>query len=78
MTYGVPFVPLLTEDPKVRNNIESWGLSVLFPAVPAPDLAAQACRSLELSGPLLAGHAARLRVAAHANMQRLAECILEG
>src|ERR1017187_200862 len=48
MTYGVPFVPLLTEDPKLRNNLESWEVSVPFPPAPASDLAAQACRSLEL------------------------------
>lgn len=78
MTYDVPFVALLTEDPKVRNNIESWEVSGLFPPAPVSGLAAQAFRSLELSGLLVGEHAARLRVAAHANMQHLAECILAG
>ena len=76
MTYGVPFVPLLTDDPKLRNNLESWEAGVLFSPTAASGLAAQAFRSLELGSPLVAGHAARLRAAAHANMQRLAECIL--
>jgi hypothetical protein len=78
MTYGVPFVPLLTEDPKLRNNLESWDVGVPFPPVPASDLAVQACRSLELGSPFAAEHAARLRSAAQANMQHLAECILAG
>ena len=76
MTYGVPFVPLLTEDPKLRNNLESWEVDGPFPPAPASDLAAQACRSLELGSLFVAEHAARLRAAAQANMQRLAECIL--
>ena len=78
LTYGVPFVPLLSEDPKVRNNLESWDLSDLFPPAPASGLAVQACRSLELASPLVAEHAARLRAAAQANMRRLADCILAG
>ena len=76
MAYGVPFVPLLSEDPKLRNNIESWEAGAFFPPAPATDLAAQACRALELGSPLVAEHAARLRAAAQANMQRLAERIL--
>jgi hypothetical protein len=76
MTYGVPFVPLLTEDPKLRNNLESWEVSVPFPPTQASDLAAQAFGSLELGGPFLTEHAARLRAAARVNMQLLAECIL--
>lgn len=78
MTYGVPFVPLLTEDPKLRNNLESWEVGVPFPPAPASELAVQACRSLERGSPFVAEHAARLRAAAQANMQRLAECILAG
>jgi hypothetical protein len=76
MTYGVPFVPLLTEDPKLRNNIETWDAGLAFSPAPALNLAAQACRSLELGNLVVAEHAARLRSAAQANMQRLAECIL--
>jgi len=76
MTYGVPFVPLQTADPKLRNNLESWEVSGLFPPTPASGLAAQALRSLVSGGPIVAEYAARLRAAAHANMQRLAECIL--
>ena len=75
MTYGVPFVPLLTEDPKLRNNLQSWGVSALYPAASASDLATQACGALQLGGAVVAEHAARLRVAAHANMRHLAECI---
>ena len=78
LTYGVPFVPLLTEDPKLGNNIESWQVRGLFPLTSATGLAAQAFHSLESGGPIVAGHAARLRAAAHANMQRLAKCILAG
>jgi hypothetical protein len=78
IAYGVPFVPLLSEDPKLRNNIESWGAGVPFPPAPAADLAAQACRSLELGSPLVTEHAARLRATAQANMQHLADCILDG
>ena len=76
MTYGVPFVPLLTEDPKLRNNLKSWEISVPFPLTSASNLAAQASRSLELPNLFIAEHAARLRTAAQANMQRLAERIL--
>jgi Polysaccharide pyruvyl transferase len=76
LTYGVPFVPLLTDDPKLRNNLDSWEVGMLFSPAPVTDLAAQACRSLKLGPPL--EHAARLRGAAHANMQRLAEAILAG
>ena len=78
MTYGVPFVALLTEDPKLRNNLESWQIGGLFPPVRASGLAAQACHSLKLGGPFIAEHAARLRAAAQANMQLLAERILAG
>jgi hypothetical protein len=78
LTYGVPFVPLRTEDPKLGNNLESWEVGGFFPLTPAAGLTAQAFRSLEAGGPMVAGHAARLRAAAHANMQRLAECILAG
>jgi hypothetical protein len=78
LTYGVPFVPLLTEDPKLGNNLDTWEVSGLFPLTPATGLAEQATRSLEVSGPIAAGHASRLRAAAHANMQCLAECILAG
>jgi hypothetical protein len=78
LTYGVPFVPLRTADPKLGNNLESWEVSALFPPTEATGLAEQAFRSLESDGPVIAGHAARLRAAAHANMQRLAECILAG
>jgi hypothetical protein len=78
MTYGVPFVAMLTEDPKLRNNLESWGVGTLFPAVPASGLAAQGLSSLELGGLLAVEHSARLRLAAHVNMQRLAECIMAG
>ena len=76
MTYGVPFVPLLTEDPKLRNNLDSWEVGAHLFAAPASELAAQACRVLELGSPLIMEHAARLRAAARDNMQRLAECIL--
>lgn len=78
LTYGIPFVPLLTEDPKLGNNLKSWEVSGLFPPTPAAGLTAQALRSLESSGPVVDGYAARLRAAAQANMQRLAECILAG
>ena len=78
LTYDVPFVPLLTEDPKLGNNLESWEISGLFPLTPATGLTEQAFRSLESGSPIVAGHAARLRAAAHANMQRLAECISTG
>jgi hypothetical protein len=78
MTYGVPFVPLITEDPKLRNNLESWDVSVAFPPTPTSNLAAQAGRSLELGGPFVAEHAARLRSAARANIERLAGRILAG
>ncbi len=76
MTYGVPFVPLLTEDPKLRNNLESWEVGAHLSPVPASDLAADACRSLEAASLFVAEHAVRLRSAAQANMQRLAECIV--
>ena len=78
LTYGVPFVPLLTEDPKLGNNLESWEVTGLFPLTPAAELSAQAFRSLQSAGPIVVGHAARLRAAAQANMQRLAECISAG
>jgi hypothetical protein len=78
MAYSVPFVPLLTEDPKLRNNLVSWEVGVPFAPAPASDLAGQACRSLELGTVLVAEHAARLRAAAHTNMQNLAACILNG
>lgn len=78
IAYGVPFVPLLSEDPKLRNNIESWEAGIPFPPAPAADLAARACRSLELGSPLVAKQAARLRAAAQVNMQHLADCILDG
>ena len=76
MAYGGPFVPLLSEDPKLRNNLESWKVRALFPPVLAADIAAQGCLSLELGSNPVAEQAARLRAAAQANMQRLAECIL--
>jgi hypothetical protein len=78
LTFGVPFVPLLSGDPKLRNNVRSWGLSKQFPQAPVSGLADHGLRSLGMSSPFLAEHAARLRNAAQANMQRLAERILAG
>jgi hypothetical protein len=76
MTYGVPLVPLLTEDPKLRNNLESWKISGPFPITPASDIAQQGLHSLGVSQAFLAEQSVQLRAAARDNMQRLAECIL--
>jgi hypothetical protein len=78
LTFEVPFVPLLNEDPKLGNNVRSWGLSEMFPQAPASELADHGLRSLETSGRFLTEHAARLRSAARANMQSLGESILAG
>lgn len=75
LTYGVPFVPLLSEDPKLSNNVRSWGLSEVFPAAFASAIADQGLRSLALPHPVVAGHAERLRRSADDNMKDLAECI---
>jgi len=78
LTYGVPFIPLRSEDPKLENNVKSWDLHTWFPATPAPAIADQGLRALELSGSFLAGNAERLRMAARANMRDLAQHILAG
>ena len=78
LTYGAPFVPLMSEDPKLANNVRSWGLSEVFPVAPASAIADRGLSSLALSPHVLAGHAERLQRAAYDNMKDLAECILAG
>ncbi len=78
LTYGVPFVPLLSEDPKLGNNVRSWGLSDAFPQTAACDLASEGLRSLGTSGQFVEERAVQLRIAARDNMRSLAECILDG
>jgi hypothetical protein len=75
-TYGVPFVPLMSEDPKLENNVKGWDLHTSFPATPASAVADQGLRTLELSGRFLAESAERLRIAARSNMRDLAKHIL--
>jgi hypothetical protein len=77
-TYGVPFVPLRSEDPKLENNVQGWALHTSFPATPVSEVAEQGLRALELSGSFLAGEAERLRIAARANIRDLAQHILAG
>lgn len=78
LTYGVPFVPLQSEDPKLSNNVTSWGLGEVFPVTPGSAIADRGLSSLALPPRILAEHAERLRRAAHDNMKNLAECILSG
>jgi hypothetical protein len=76
LAYEVPFVPLANDDPKVGNNVRSWGLQEAFPSTAVEDLASQGERCLQLTGAFLAGHGERLRRAAGDNMKCLAERIL--
>jgi len=76
LTYEVPFVPLANDDPKVGNNVRSWGLEEAFPSAAVEELASHGERCLRWTGAFLAEHAERLRRAAGENMQCLAERIL--
>jgi hypothetical protein len=75
-TYGSPFVPLDTRDPKLRFNVASWGLGERFPCAAAAELASHGLRCLSLDRGAVGAESARLRAAARANMQRLAKRIL--
>jgi len=76
LTYEIPFVPLRSADPKLANNIDSWGLGELFPRSPANEIACHGVRSLAVDRVSLAEHAAALKNLARANMRRLAENVL--
>ncbi|MEO8028128.1 MAG: polysaccharide pyruvyl transferase family protein [Bryobacteraceae bacterium] len=78
LAYDVPFVPLQNEDPKVHNNVKSWGLAEVFPQAPAEELANHGLRALGTCQRFLRDHATTLRSAAQTNMQNLAKCILAG
>jgi polysaccharide pyruvyl transferase WcaK-like protein len=78
LAYDRPFVPLATGDPKLGNNIESWGLRDTFPLAAVSELAAQGLRALNLDRGRIGEQAEKLRSAARDNMQQLARAILAG
>lgn len=78
LAYGSPLVPLATDDPKLRFNVESWGQAAQFPMTAAADLCSQALRCLALDRRAVQETALRLRDAARGNLGHLADVILEG
>ncbi len=76
LAYGVPFVSLENADPKLANNIRTWGLTGTFPQAAASAIADLGSRALNQKGNSLDAHAGRLREAAEVNMQSLAAVIL--
>jgi len=78
LAHNVPFVPLATSDPKLGNNIESWGLQDSFPMAAVADLAEQGFRALNLDRAWISDQAEGLRSAARDNMRQLEQAILAG
>jgi polysaccharide pyruvyl transferase WcaK-like protein len=78
VAFETPFVPLMSDDPKLANNVQSWGLDSIFPQAHSSELADHGLRSLDVSRGLIAERALQLRRDASANMESLAECILAG
>jgi hypothetical protein len=76
LAYGAPIVAVQTSDPKLRYNVESWGLEGMFPMVTAAGIAERCMHCLALERRAIQTEAARLTAAASANMRELADRIL--
>ena len=72
--YGIPFVAIQSDDPKVSNNLSSWGADELFPPVRPDDLTAAVLDRLE-SRPEVASLAAKLQDQAARNLTSLAKAV---
>jgi polysaccharide pyruvyl transferase WcaK-like protein len=74
VSYGVPFVAMESDDPKVANNLASWGALDQFPVSPIADIPGEVLARIE-AGPAVRRLSEELQGQALANVRRLTDAV---